>query len=126
VGKGYANLLRELLLLHEKNNAMGHNHGKHRVVEGDCRETLPRFFAEHPNEVVALAFFDLNSHEPTRLSFPLVFDRLVPGGIIAFWQLTRDVIPAEGMVYANEILNKYNHRMRRSQFYPGLCYLEKG
>jgi len=125
VGADYADYLRELLILHERNNAMGHNHGKHRVIKGDCRVTVPGFLAEHPNEVVALAFFDVNSYEPTLLAFRSIYERLVPGGIVAFWQLTRDAIPAEGMVYAREILNHYSHRIQRSQFYPGLCFLEK-
>ena len=58
-----------LLVLHEKNNAMGHNHGKHKVVQGDCRVTLPQYLNEHPHELVALAFFDLNSFEPTEAAF---------------------------------------------------------
>ncbi len=124
-GQEYAELLRRILALHERNNAMGHCHGKHRVVQGDCRETLPRFFEENPNEVVALAFFDVNSYEPTVKGFDTIFDRLVPGGIVAFWQLTRDLIPAEGRVYAERILNSRKHRLRRCSTYPGLCYLTK-
>jgi len=125
VAEGYGEYLERLLVLHEKNNALGHNFGKHRVVTGDCRETLPRFFAEHPNEFVCLAFFDVNSYDPTLQSFRTIHERLVPGGVVAFWQLTRDVIPAEGSVYAAEILNKYPHTLHRSQFYPGLCYVVK-
>ncbi|MBI5882788.1 MAG: hypothetical protein HZB91_06760 [Elusimicrobia bacterium] len=125
VEKDYALFLERLLALHEKNNAMGHNHGKHKVFKGDCRATLPKFFKENANEVVALAFFDVNSFTPTLASFDRVYERLVPGGIAAFWQLTRDSIPAEGMVYAGEILNKRSHTIHRSQFYPGLCYVSK-
>jgi SAM-dependent methyltransferase len=125
VEEDYAELLRRLLVLHEKNNAMGHNHGKHKVIKGDCRETLPKFFQDNSHEVVAIAFFDVNSFDPTLRAFEVVYDRVVPGGVMAFWQLTRDKIPAEGMVYANEILGKYAHVIRRSQFYPGLCYLVK-
>ncbi|HVX60045.1 MAG TPA: class I SAM-dependent methyltransferase [Pirellulales bacterium] len=125
VGQGYAGLLERLLILHEQGNAMGHNYGKHRVIAGDCRTTVPQFFEQHPNEIVALAFFDLNCYEPTRTSLETVFQRLVPGGIIAFWQLTRDAIAAEGTVYANEVLNRHAHRLQRSRFYPGLCYLKK-
>ena len=104
---------------------MGHNHGKHRVIAGDCRKTVPQFFAEHPSEIVALAFFDLNSYEPTLEAFEQVWARLVPGGIVAFWQLTRDTIPAEGRVYAEQILGKFPHRIQRAATYPGLCYLLK-
>ena len=124
-GKEYAELLRTLLVLHEKNNAMGHYHGKHRVIEGDCRVTLPKFFKDHSNEFVSLAFFDVNSFEPTVKSFDLIYKNLAPGGIIAFWQLTRDSIPAEGMAYTKKILDKYPHTLFRSAPYPGLCYLKK-
>lgn len=121
----YAELLKQILVVHERNNAMGHNHGKHRVIKGDCRKTLPDFFREFPHEIVSLAFFDVNSVEPTQESFKAVYQRLVPGGIVGFWQLTRDAIPAEGTVYASQILNHYQHVIQRSRFYPGLCYLVK-
>jgi hypothetical protein len=124
-GAEYAELLRSLLVIHEKNNAMGHYHGKHKVIVGDCTKTLPDFFEENSNEFVALAFFDVNSFEPTLHSFETIYEKLVPGGIVAFWQLTRDSIPAEAMVYTKKILNKYPHTILRSTYYPGLCYLKK-
>lgn len=124
-GIDYAQFLSELLVLHEKTNAMGHNHGKHKVIQGDCRETIPHFFEETPNEYVALAFFDVNSYEPTLQAFEQVWAHLVPGGIVAFWQLTRNTIPAEARVYAEKILRSYPHKLHRSATYPGLCYLIK-
>src|SRR5713226_9151632 len=124
-GGTYADFLSRLLALHEQSNAMGHNSGKHRVVQGDCRETIPKFLAENPNEYVALAFFDVNSYDPTQKAFEQVWARLVPGGIAAFWQLTRNTIPAEGRVYTEKILPAHRHTVRRSLTYPGLCYLVK-
>lgn len=124
-GDSYAQLLEELLVLHERSNAMGHNSGKHRVIQGDCRVTLPNFFEENPNEFIALAFFDVNSYQPTLEAFNLVWERMVPGGITVFWQLTRNVVPAEGMVYTSKILNQIDHRILKSDIYPGLCYLIK-
>jgi len=125
VGTEYSEYLSNLLILHEQNNAMGHNHGKHKVIKGDCRVTLPKYLDENSNELIALAFFDLNSYEPTETSFNRIFARLIPGGIIAFWQLTRDVISAEGKVYNASILNHFQHSIHRTLFYPGLCYLIK-
>lgn len=126
-GGEYPELLERLLILHEQSNAMGHNFGKHKVIKGDCRITLPDFFKEHNNEVVALAFFDVNAYEPTSEAFKVIYEKLVPGGIIAFWQLNREgsVVKAEGTVYANEILNQYNHSIERSLFYPGLTFIQK-
>lgn len=125
VGENYADYLSDLLVLHEKANAMGHYHGKHSVIKGDCRETLPSFFAENPSEFVALAFFDVNSYQPTKEAFDIIWKRLVPGGIVAFWQMTRSAIPAEGRVYVENILDGYKHEIFRSETYPGLCYLKK-
>lgn len=124
-GNSYAKYLEDLLVLHEKNNAMGHNHHKHTVLKGDCRETIKKFFEDHRNEFVALAFFDVNSIDPTLKSFEMIWERLVPGGICAFWQLTRNVVPAEGTIYNFDILNKLPHTLKRSKFYPGLCYIVK-
>jgi hypothetical protein len=121
----YSEYLSELLEIHERSNAMGHNHGKHKVIKGDCRETLPAYLSEHPNDLIALAFFDLNAYDPTATSFQHVYDRLIPGGVIAFWQLTRESILAEGRVYNELILNKYKHSIAFSKFYPGLCYVIK-
>ena len=128
VSADYSNYLNDLLILHEKNNAMGHNNGKHKVIKGDCRVTLPDYFKENPNEIVSLAFFDVNAFDPTWESFQHIYKKLVTGGIIAFWQLTRDAVPAEGSVYSTQILsdvNTFKHTLHRSQFYPGLCYIIK-
>lgn len=126
VSPRYDEYLSDLLVLHEKNNAMGHNHGKHTVIKGDCLKTIPQFLNEKSSEIIALAFFDLNSVTPTAEAFELIYPRMVPGGIIALWQLTRDSVPAEGMVYTKQILNKCPHQIFRSKYYPGLCYLVKG
>ena len=125
-GEQYVAFLQHLLELHERSNAMGHICGKHTVIAGDCCETLPRFFEEQPNEVVALAFFDLNCYEPTKDAFERIYRRLVPGGIVAFWQLTRgNAIQAEGRYYAEEVIGKLDHTVKRAASYPGLCYLKK-
>ncbi len=124
-GESYAGFLRDLLVLHEKSNAMGHNNGKHKVIVGDCRVEIPAFFKENQNEFVALAFFDVNAYDPTAKAFDDVWARMVPGGVVAFWQLTRTSVPAEGRVYVENILPSLSHKLCRSATYPGLCYIVK-
>lgn len=124
-GESYSSYLANLLELHERSNAMGHNFGKHKVIKGDCRETIPQFFKDNNSEFVALAFFDVNSYEPSHKAFNDIWPRLIPGGIAAFWQLTRNSIPAEAMVYTDNILSQVPHTIQRCETYPGLCYLVK-
>lgn len=125
-GEEYAQLLRHLLGLHERSNAMGDkNHGKHQVILGDCVQTVREMLDRESHEMIALAFFDVNSVGPTEKTFAMVWERLVKGGIVAFWQLTRSTVPAEGTVYNRAILGKHAHSLHRCATYPGLCYLIK-
>ena len=124
-GSEYADYLNNLLMLHEKNNIAGHNHGKHKVIQGDCTKTIPIFLSENPSEFISLSFFDLNAYNPTLDAFNHVWSRTIPGGIVAFWQLSRNNTQAEGRVYNEHILNLLNHEISKSNIYPGLCYLTK-
>lgn len=124
-GVTYADYLAHLLQVHERANAMGHNHGKHTVVAGDCRATIPAFFEEQPNEILSLVFFDVNALAPTREALQHVWKRLAPGGIAAFWQLTRSGMHAEGIAYAMDILQQHPHTLHRTPTYPSLCYVRK-
>ena len=51
--------------------------------------------------------------------------QLAPGGIVAFWQLTRAGMRAEGQAYATDLLNQYRHTLHRAPMYPSLCYARK-
>jgi hypothetical protein len=121
----YRMYLEKLIVDHEKSNAMGHNFGKHQVIQGDCRLTIQKYFDDNPNAFVALAFLDVNSYGPTSESVAQIWPRLIPGGYLAIWQLTRDVIPAEGHVYRNEMLTKLPHEIVFSETYPGLTFIKK-
>jgi len=126
VEPSYDTLLANILGLHEKNNAMGHISGKHSVVKGDCRVTVKQLLEKRPNLIISLAFFDLNSFEPTKDVLELILDFMPPGGVIAFWQLTRDDIQAEGQAYHQLINKKFKHTLRKSEFYPSLSYVLVG
>lgn len=119
----YADLLCQLLQIHERNNAQGHIHGKHRVWAGDCRDKLAEFEREFPGETIALALFDMNAYAPTAAAFKVIRARLVPGTIVAFWQLTRAELSAEGAHYIKEIRHQVPHTLHHSSLYPSLCYL---
>ena len=122
VGKPYAGFLRKLLELHEGNNALPHLRGMHRVVEGDASESVNRYLKENPGTLLALAFFDVDLYQPTRevLSRILADRTLVPGAVLAFYQLTADeTLPGDAIAF-KEVIGARKFSIERSTFYPSL------
>src|SRR5207253_9956509 len=57
VPEGYEDYLHDVLAYHEQESPLAHLR-KFELVHGDATETLPRYLAERPETVVALAYFD--------------------------------------------------------------------
>jgi hypothetical protein len=85
-------------------------------MEGFCRQ-ITRFFLDNFGEIVDLAFFDINAYNTAEDTFHRVWEHLSPGGVVALCRLTRDSMPAEGVVSAEKILNISPHILRRTSTY---------
>ena len=51
-------------------------------MEGDIRETVPAFCAEHPELKISLLNIDVDLLEPTRICLEHLYPRVVSGGIV--------------------------------------------
>lgn len=103
--------LREVLAAHEAGDPVSHVQRAF-VVQGDVRETVPRYLAENPETVIGMAFFDLDLYEPTRDVFEAIRPHLVKGSIIAFDELGHPRWP--GVTAAlRETLGLENLRLRQ-------------
>lgn len=78
--------LREVLAAHEAGDPIPHVQRSF-VVQGDVRETVPRYLAENPETVIGMAFFDLDLYEPTREVLQAIRPHLAKGSIVAFDEL---------------------------------------
>ncbi|MCM2390488.1 class I SAM-dependent methyltransferase [Streptomyces albipurpureus] len=78
--------LREVLAAHESGDPIPHVQRTF-VVQGDVRETVPRYLEENPETVIGMAFFDLDLYEPTRDVLQAIRPHLVKGSIVAFDEL---------------------------------------
>lgn len=125
VENSYEETLDYILKLHEKSNAMGHINGKHTVLKGDVRETLPKLLDTNKGLSIALVFLDISSYEPTKIILENIIDRLVKGGIIAMWQFGRKEIEAEGRVFFELLNNKIKYSIHTCKTYPSLVYIVK-
>ncbi len=120
VSEDYCAYLNALAQYHEDENAM-YNIKKMTFVKGDVTETVPRYFAEHPETVVALAYFDLALYEPTKVCLENVLKNCVKGSVIVFDELNDADYPGE-TVALKELAQLNQVRMKRSRILPDRSY----
>ncbi|MBH23312.1 MAG: crotonobetainyl-CoA--carnitine CoA-transferase [Myxococcales bacterium] len=112
VTPGYESYLEELLTYQEQLAPRSHIK-KFELRKGDATVTFKEYLEEHPEALCALAYFDFDLYEPTKVCLELLKDRLTKGSIIVFDQLTWDVFPGETIAF-QEVLGANNYRVRRS------------
>ena len=88
------------------------------IRQGDVLETLPRYLEEHPETIVALAYFDFDLYEPTRKSLEALKPYLTKGSVLAFDELNFSKAPGE-TVALKEVFPLSSIRVRRSPAYSG-------
>lgn len=90
----YPQHLREVLNAHEHGEHLSHIR-RTLILQGDVRETLPRYLEDNPHTLVALAYFDLDLYQPTRDTIDAIRPYLTKGSVLAFDQLAHAKWPGE-------------------------------
>lgn len=121
VSEGYDAYLAELLDYHERENTLSHIK-KYELVKGDATTSVPTYFAEHPESLVALAYFDMQLYEPTKAALETVLPHMVRGSVIAFDELGSSDFPGE-TIAAREVVGLTQYRIRRSRYLPDRSFL---
>jgi hypothetical protein len=116
-GKDYRADLAKLLEIHEGNNAFGHIRGNHKLIAGDVVDTAPRYFAEHPETLVAFAFFDMGPYEPTIVALRSIKPHLLPGSILVFDELTWSAAPGEAIAF-KQVFSGMRYAIEKCELYP--------
>ncbi len=114
---GYKDYLAELLAVHEGNNVLGHISGTHQLVEGDVVKTAPKYFADHPETIVALAYFDMGLYKPTAAALTAIKPHLVPGSVILLDELTWKESPGEAIAF-KEVFTRGEYTIEKCELYP--------
>lgn len=115
--EAYRDWLAGLLQVHEGSNAFGHVRGVHRLIEGDAAVTVPRYFEEHPETLVAMAFFDIGTYAPTRAALQALKPALLPGSVIVFDELTWPGAPGEAIAF-KELFTDMDYAIEKCRYYP--------
>lgn len=94
VDEDYPDHLRDVLAMHEQLEPLRHIQ-RTLVVDGDVRDTLPQYLKDNPHTIIALAYFDLDLYEPTRVALEQIQPYLTKGSIVAFDELAHAKWPGE-------------------------------
>ena len=118
----YEAYLETLLTLQDNLNPIAHLK-KYELVQGNARDTIPAYFARHPETIVSLAVFDFDIYEPTRVALEAVRPHLCKGSILVFDELCDDIFPGE-TIALREVLGLGNVRIQRMPMTSRISYME--
>lgn len=121
----YPSYLREVLAAHEVGDPFGHVTQRSVIVVGDVRETVPRYLAGNPHTVIALAFFDLDLYEPTRVVLDAIRPYLTKGSVLAFDEIDNPKWPGENIAM-RELLGLDHGKLRLFPGRPAPSYFRWG
>lgn len=114
VTKDYENYLSQVLNYHEKECPLNHI-SKNKLVKGDATKQLEIYLKQHPETIVAFAYFDFDIYEPTRRCLELLAPHLTKGSIIGFDELCDPHFPGETQALKDTIGTE-NIRLQRFSF----------
>jgi hypothetical protein len=121
VTQGYEDYLDAILAYHEKESPLGHLR-KYELIKGDATVTLRRYLDEHPETIIALAYFDFDVYESTKKCLEMIRGHVTKGSVIGFDELNCPQFPGETVALKEEIgLSRY--AIRRTTLNPLCSYL---
>ena len=118
----YDKYLEEILDYHEKECPVSHVK-KNTLIKGDAVVMLEKYLKEHPETIIAFAYFDFDVYEPTKKCLELIKPYLTKGSIIGFDELNDPQFPGE-TVALKETLGLNNIAVKRSKYSGIQSYFE--
>lgn len=109
--QGYDAYLDRVLTIHESLNPLAHIK-KFELRKGDAVVEAPAYLREHPETIIALAYFDFDLYEPTKKVLEIIRSRLVKGSVVAFDELNDPDSPGETLAVM-EVLGLPNIRLKK-------------
>lgn len=120
VSKGYEDELWEILSLHNENNPVS-NINKCELIKGDAIVTVEKYLNDHPETIIAYAYFDFDNYEPTKICLNLCKNHFVKGSVIGFDEVNHPDFPGE-TVALKEIFSLNDIQLERMPFSPTQSY----
>lgn len=117
----YETFLDSVLAYHETESPLSHIK-KYELVKGDATLTFEKYLQDHPETIVALAYFDLDIYEPTKRCLELLQSHLTKGSVVGFDELNWPAFPGETKA-VKEVLGLDRYVIRRSPLNPSPSFI---
>jgi hypothetical protein len=117
----YAAYLEKILALHEAETSMSHIR-RFELCPGDAPAELEKYLARNPDTIVALAYFDMDLHDPTLACLDLLRPHMPAGSVLAFDELMHPDFPGEAIALKSAV-DITKHRIRRIRHSPYPAYV---
>jgi len=117
----YQDYLNDLLELHQRLSPRP-DLRRFETIKGDVQTTLPTYLENHPETVVALAYFDMDLYGPTKAALKAIAPHLVKGSVIGFDELCLGEFPGETAAL-REVLDLSEHAVVRTPYSGHQSYI---
>lgn len=114
VTENYEDYLQNILDYHESECPLSHIK-KNKLVKGDAVAELEKYLKEHPETVIAFAYFDFDIYEPTKKCLELIKPYVTKGTVIGFDELNDPQFPGE-TVALREVFGTNKVTIQRSRY----------
>ena len=92
------------------------------LVKGNVFDTLPKYLSDNPENRIALLHLDMDVKEPPDFALELLYDRVVPGGIIFFDDY--NAVAGE-TISVDEFVARHKLKLEKLPFYNVPAYVRK-
>lgn len=121
VSENYQEYLNKVLACHENECPLNHIN-KNITIKGDATQTLKKYLSDHPETIIAFAYFDFDIYQPTLECLKLIKPYLTKGSILGFDELCDPGFPGETEAL-REVFGTHNFEIKRNKFSGIQSYL---
>jgi hypothetical protein len=121
VSPDYESFLARLLNYHQHENSMPHI-PKYELVKGDAGTKIREYLDQHPETIIALAYFDMQLYKPTKECLEAIRPHLTKGSVIAMDEINSPEFPGE-TIALKEVWDISKLKIIRSQFLPDRSFI---
>ena len=93
-----------------------------KLIKGNVFDTLPNYLEKHPETRLSFLHLDMDVKEPTDFALELLYERVVPGGLIVFDDY--NAVAGETLS-VDEFVSKHRLKVEKLSFYNLPSFIRK-